>query len=121
MKNLIRKSLLLGMGAISMTRDKAEKIVRELEDKGGVKSHEAKDFVDELIEKGEQERILLKEAIKREVTGLQQTMGLTTKSDLASLEERIKRIEEKLGLSATQNGPDSQNNEQSIPEFPSGE
>lgn len=116
MKNLFKKSLLLGMGAISLTREKAEKIVRELEEKGEVTSNETKDFVNELVEKGEQERTLFKEAIKKEFTALQENMGIPGKSDLEALEERIKRLEEKVGIT----GGDSQQATQTV-EFPSGE
>lgn len=116
MKNLIKKSLLLGMGAISLTREKAENIVRELEEKGEVKSNEAKDFVNELVEKGEQERTLFKETVRKEMNSLNETMGLPTKKDLAALEERIKRLEDQVGIS----GGDGQQENQAA-EFPSGE
>ena len=116
MKNLIKKSLLLGMGAISLTREKAEKIVRELEEKGEVTSNETKDFVNELVEKGEQERQLFKDTVKKELTALQESMGIPAKNDLAALEERIKRLEEKVGI------PDGNGQQETqTAEFPSGE
>lgn len=116
MKNLIKKSLLLGMGAISLTREKAEKIVRELEEKGEVTSNETKDFVNELVEKGEQERMLFKDAIKKELTSLQESMGLPSKTDLAALGERIKRLEERVGIAGGEGQQETQ-----TAEFPSGE
>lgn len=128
MKNLIKKSLLLGMGAISLTREKAEKIVRELEEKGEMTSSETKDFVNELVEKGEQERQLFKDAVKRELTALQENMGIPAKTDLAALEERIKRLEERMGISSVNGGQEAQTAETAqtaqtaqTTEFPSGE
>lgn len=92
-KNLLKKSLLIGMGALTLTREKAERVVRELEQKGEITSREASEFINELMEKGEQERNALRKTIGQELERLIKTMGLATKTDIKALEERLDRLE----------------------------
>lgn len=104
MKGLIRKSLMIGMGALSLTREKAEKIVRELEEKGEVTSDEAKQFVNELAERGEQERSALNKAVAAELDRLKNVTGIITKNDLAAFEERLRKLEQSTGLTVNESG-----------------
>ncbi|HWI55333.1 MAG TPA: polyhydroxyalkanoate synthesis regulator [Desulfobacteria bacterium] len=112
MKDLLKRSIMFGMGAISITKEKAEKLVRELEERGEIKSNETKDFVDELVKKGEQERGNFREAVRGEL----QDMGLAAKSDIEALAERLKRVEERVGIAPEAGGETIQQ-----AQFPSGE
>ncbi|MDT3698046.1 MAG: polyhydroxyalkanoate synthesis regulator [Thermincola sp.] len=105
MKGLLKKTLLVGMGALSLTREKAEKIVRELEEKGEVTSEEAKQFINELADRGEQERNALKEVVAAEFEKFKNMTGMITKKDLAALEERLTRLEQSTGISLPETGP----------------
>jgi len=96
MMDLFKKTFLLGMGALSLTKEKAEKFVNELVEKGEVGTEEAKQFVKEMIEKGEQEKAALQDTIKNELSKIRREVGLVTKEEFASLEERIKQLETKL-------------------------
>ena len=96
MRNLLKKSFLVGVGAISITRDKAEKLARELEEKGEVTSDEAKQFADDLVERGEQERNNIKETVKREMNNLRHVIGAVTQEQFAELENRVKIIESRI-------------------------
>ncbi|MBU7007019.1 phasin family protein [Phosphitispora fastidiosa] len=93
MKNLIKRPILMGMGAVSITRERAEKFARELEEKGEVTSEEARQFADELVQKGEQERANFKDTVKREVDSLLRTAGLVTKKEFDQLESRVRQLE----------------------------
>ena len=102
MKKLLKKSLLIGMGALSLTREKAEKIVRELEEKGDVTSGEAKDFVNDLMERGEQERQVVKDAVIGEIDKVKKATGFVTKQEFAALEERLNRLESQVSQHQSQ-------------------
>lgn len=104
MKNIIKKSILIGMGAISITREKAEKFARELEEKGEVTSEEARQFADELVQKGEQERISFKDTVKREVDSLLHTAGMVTKKEFDQLESRVRQLELQVFQGENENG-----------------
>lgn len=112
MKKLLKKSLLIGMGVFSLTREKAEKLVQELEEKGEVSSDEAKEFVNELVDRGQQERSALNKAVASELDRLKNMTGLVTKKDLAGLEERLQKLEEHAGISRPSSNAGSRLTEQ---------
>jgi len=73
----------------------------ELVEKGEVTKEEAREFVKELAEKGEQEREALQKTIRMEMERIRGAMGLISGDDLRKLEERLQRIEEKLNADKT--------------------
>ncbi|SFR18314.1 phasin family protein [Desulfoscipio geothermicus] len=99
MQDTLRKMLHAGIGAFSMTREKASQIVNELVQKGQVNQEEAGAFIDDLIKKGEQEREALKQNIKGEVLQTTQNLGLVTREELNQLEARVAALEKTLGKS----------------------
>ena len=101
MRDVLRKLTLAGIGAFSLTREKAEQIVKELVEKGQVSAEEAKGVFHDLLEKGEQERAALTRSIRNEFNRFREEVGFVTKQDYRALEERINRLEARLG----QTGP----------------
>lgn len=97
MKALLEKSLLLGLGTLSFTKEKAEKFLKELEERGEVTTAEAKKLFNELMEKGEQEKSALKEMIQHQVNEVMNNLGYIKKEDYFTLEERVKELEARLG------------------------
>lgn len=93
---LFKKGVLAGVGLLTLTREKAEKVVHDLVERGEVGTEDAKNFVNELMEKGEQEKAALQDTVKREVEELRRKVGLVTKADLEKLELRIQELEAKL-------------------------
>ncbi|NLK50855.1 MAG: hypothetical protein GX295_00170 [Syntrophomonadaceae bacterium] len=99
MVNLMRKAFFLGLGGVSLVREKAEEIVDELVAKKDIEPTEAKRVVKELIEKGEQEREALKGFIQKEISQWRSELGLVTRDEIKHLEERLKVLEERLQAS----------------------
>ena len=96
MLNILRKAMFAGVGAFSFSKEKAEKLVEELVEKGEVGAEEAKSFVKELLEKGQQEKEAIKDNVRIEVTKLKENWGLVTKKDMEQIEERLAALEAKL-------------------------
>ena len=96
MLEILRKVMFAGVGAFSLTKEKAEKLVEELVEKGEVGAEDAKTFVKELLEKGQQEKEAIKENVSIEVTKLKENWGLVTKKDLERIEQRLAALEAKL-------------------------
>jgi polyhydroxyalkanoate synthesis regulator phasin len=67
MRALFEQSVLAGMGLLSMTHEKAQKIVDELTRRGEVQKDEVKDWVDRLVQRGDEERQSLRKLIHDEV------------------------------------------------------
>ena len=96
MKSLLEKSLVLGLGTFSLTREKAEKFLRDLEERGEVTATEGKRILNELMEKGEQEKKALQETIQQTVGEIMKNLGYIRKDEYTALEERVKELEARL-------------------------
>lgn len=96
MINLLRKILYLGLGTMSVTREKTEEWVDEMVRKLNIDSGEANRIVKELVEKGEQEREALTQLIRKEIERLRVELGLISRSELRELENRLISLEQKM-------------------------
>ncbi len=85
MTSLLEKGFLAGIGLLSMTREKAQKIVDELSHEGELQRSEVKQWVDQLSDRGEQERQALRNMIRDEMKKVLDEMGLATKEDIQKL------------------------------------
>ena len=88
MTSLLEKGLLAGIGLLSMTREKAEKVIDELSREGEVQKGEMKQWVDQLSDRGEEERQALRNLIRDELKKVLDDMGLATKEDIQKLMEK---------------------------------
>jgi polyhydroxyalkanoate synthesis regulator phasin len=89
MRTLFERSVLAGIGLLSMTHEKAQKIVDELIRRGEVQKDEAKYWVESLVQRGEDERQSLRKLIHDEVKSTLDEFGLATKQDLQDLTNGI--------------------------------
>ena len=85
MTTLFEKGILAGIGLLSMTREKAQKVIDDLSHEGEVQKSEVKQWVDKLSDRGEEERQALRKLIRDEMKKVLDEMGLATKEDLQKL------------------------------------
>lgn len=85
MKTLLEKSFLVGIGLLSMTREKAQSVIDELSQEGELQKTEVKEWVDQLSSRGEEERQALRKLIRDEMKKVMDEMGLATKEDIQKL------------------------------------
>ena len=88
MTSLLEKGFLAGIGLLSMTREKAEKIIDELSKEGELQKGEMKQWVDQLSNRGEEERNALRNLIRDELKKVLDDMGLATKEDIQKLVDK---------------------------------
>ena len=81
MRTLFERSFLVGIGLLSMTHEKAKKIVNELTRRGEVQKDEAKDWVEQLVQRGDEERQSLRKLIQYEVNSVLDKLGLAARID----------------------------------------
>lgn len=94
----LRKMLLVSIGALTLTKEKAEQLVKELSEKGEVSQGEARGFIREVMERGDRERQAIRSAVAKEIRKIREEVGWAPKRDLARINERLRRIEEHLDL-----------------------
>ncbi|MCR4404151.1 MAG: polyhydroxyalkanoate synthesis regulator [Candidatus Acetothermia bacterium] len=92
MMALLREGLLLGLGALDLTRERVTSLVDELIKRGEQVQKEREVAIDELLAAGKRAEERLRATIARVVGEL----GLPTKADLARIEERLAALEKKL-------------------------
>jgi polyhydroxyalkanoate synthesis regulator phasin len=88
MKSLLEKGFLAGIGLLSMTREKAQNVIEELTHEGELQKNEVKQWVDQLSDRGEEERQALRKLVRDEVKKVLDEMGLATKEDIQKLMEK---------------------------------
>jgi polyhydroxyalkanoate synthesis regulator phasin len=88
MKSVFEKGFLAGIGLLSMTRDKAQQLIEELSHEGEVQKGEVKQWVDQLTDRGEEERQALRKLVREEMKKVMDEMGLATKEDIQKLVQK---------------------------------
>ena len=88
MTTLLEKGFLAGSGLLSMTREKAQNIFDELSHEGELQKNEVKQWVDQLSDRGEEERQALRKLIRDEMKKVLDDLGLATKEDIQKLLEK---------------------------------
>ena len=95
MFELIKKTMLTGVGLAAMTKDKVEELAKELTEKGEMSEKEGKELVDELVKKSEKARKDLEKRVEDTVHKVLEKMDVATKKDIAKLEKKIKSLKQK--------------------------
>ena len=68
MANILEKTLLMGLGVFTLTREKVREAVNELVEEEDVEPEEAQRLAEALVAKGEKEREELREMIRQEMS-----------------------------------------------------
>ncbi len=93
MFDLIKKTMLAGVGLAAMTREKIEETIDEFVKKGKLSEKEGKEIVEELIEKSKTAKKDLEEKIEKIVTKSLKKLNIPTRDELTEIKKKIERLE----------------------------
>ncbi len=96
MRKWFETGLLMSLGALSLTREKAEAFVEEIVGRGEARREEAHELVDRLMRRGEEERKALRKLIRDETKGVLKELDLARRSDVASLSRKLDALTKEL-------------------------
>ncbi len=96
MLDLVKKSIYLGLGAVTVTREKVENLVDELIEKGQLKQEQKATTVQDIMKKVEKEEQAVINRIKTAVEKAIKELGLPTKQDIEDLKKKLEKIEKLL-------------------------
>ncbi|WP_405097617.1 phasin family protein [Oceanobacillus sp. FSL H7-0719] len=96
MSDYLKKGFLLGLGAAISGKEKLEKKLTDLVDKNEISQEQAKQVMNNFIEKGEMKKDEWSEKQQEQAQKRAADLGLATKEDIAELEARIAALEIKL-------------------------
>jgi polyhydroxyalkanoate synthesis regulator phasin len=97
----IKKAMYLGLGAVSLTKEKAEGIIDELVTRGEVKEKDRAKMIRTLFEEGESQKKEFEAKIALSVEKAMTGMGLPTQKDLNNILKRLEGIEKAIGTPST--------------------
>jgi len=92
MANILEKTLLMGLGVFTLTREKVREAVNELVEAEGVEPEEADKLADALVKKGEKEREELRDMIREEV----RRVTPVSRKEFEALIRRVDELEEEI-------------------------
>ncbi len=91
-----KKVFLAGMGALSLSKDKAKEIVNELIAEGKIKEKEGRQLAKEMISKAETVKKDMEQKVKVHVDNVLTKVNTGTQAQLKKMEQRIHHLEQKL-------------------------
>lgn len=84
-----------GLGAVSMTREKAEKIFDEYVERGKADKNAKSGFVKEMMDNAEENRKRFENMISEQVKKTVENLNLATKDDIKRIEGKIDQLNNK--------------------------
>ena len=96
MFELIKKTLLTGVGLAVMTKDKIEEATKKLVDQAKISREDAQKLADELVELGEQRWTDLEKAVTEITRKGMDSLDICRQSDLRDLIAKIEALEQRL-------------------------
>jgi polyhydroxyalkanoate synthesis regulator phasin len=88
-KELLEQSVLMGLGALALSRETAQHMVEEMVKRGQAQREEASELVEKLVKRGERERDALRKLIRAEVEDALKALNLPSRSELRAIERRL--------------------------------
>jgi len=96
MWELVRKALLAGIGAVTLSQDRLREMVKELIAQGQLTKEEGNRFIKELLERAEQTKEEWEGKVTELISRALAKMNIPTKDDLEGLKARVEELEKRL-------------------------
>ncbi len=94
--DLFKRAFLAGLGALSLSREKAKEMIDELVKNGEVKKDEGKAMLDDLLKRAETAQKEVEKSVKTQVQGAYRKMNLASLDHVKKMERRLQELEKKL-------------------------
>ncbi len=95
MSSLIKKTILTGLGLVSLTKEKAENLVKDLVKEGEVSEGEGSKLVKELLEKVEDNKKIMEKKVENTVCDVLKKLNIPNRKDIVSLNSKLEKLEKK--------------------------
>jgi polyhydroxyalkanoate synthesis regulator phasin len=93
MFDLLKKTILTGIGIASMTKDKIEELGKKISEESKLSAEEGKRLVQDLLKQSEKAKNNLEAEVQKFVKIALEKLDVPTREDLNRLEKRIKKLE----------------------------
>ena len=96
MIELLEKSILTAIGAMTLTQKKAEELLKEMREKLNIGEEEGKAFLQKIQDAAAQNQEKLQEQAREEVRKACERMGVVTAAEFDTLKKKVALLEKKL-------------------------
>jgi polyhydroxyalkanoate synthesis regulator phasin len=91
MLDIIKKSMLAGIGALALTEEKIQEMIDEFVQKGQLSHKEGESLVNELQKVIDENKTKLNTMIDEHIKSLMDELNMVTKDDLTEMEKSLKK------------------------------
>jgi polyhydroxyalkanoate synthesis regulator phasin len=98
LRDLAEEILLAGVGAVAITKERADELVGELTQKGRLTQDDARDLVDDIMGRWRGDALRMGERASSTLGSVFRELGLVTRREYEELELRLAQLEHRLRL-----------------------
>ncbi|MCK9275200.1 MAG: phasin family protein [Syntrophales bacterium] len=95
MSDFIKKSMLMGIGLVSLTREKAEAFIDDLIKRGELSEKEGREAVDELVQRSKEVKSDVSRKVEKMVSDTLKRMNIPSRAEIDEIKMRIAELEKK--------------------------
>ncbi|MDA8354499.1 MAG: polyhydroxyalkanoate synthesis regulator [Firmicutes bacterium] len=96
MRDFVKKGFTAGLGLAVISKERAEKTMKDLVKRGEISPQASRELLDKLITRGEQESEQLDRQLRERMKKILNEMEVATQEDLEQLEQHIRILEHRL-------------------------
>ncbi len=104
MLELIKESMLAGIGLVLKTKDEVEKLAKELIDKGKMSEKEGKNFMEAIREKSDDARNKLEKRVEKIVKEILKKVDVASRDELLALKKEIRELKKAISKETDTSG-----------------
>ncbi len=108
LRELLERMLLAALGAVALTRDRAEELAEELAERGSMSRDEAREAIDDVTGRWRRDATRFGERAGSSLGGVFRDVGVVPRRDYEELELRLAQLEHRLKLLEKDSGSDDE-------------
>jgi polyhydroxyalkanoate synthesis regulator phasin len=105
LRDLAEETLLVGVGAVVLTKERVDELVEELSSKGRLSRDDARELVEDMVGRWRGDAVRFGERASSTLGGVFREVGLVTRREYEELELRLAQLEHRLRLVERQPQP----------------
>ncbi len=104
LSDIIERTLLIGIGAAAMTKDRVQAVVDDFVRRGQLTREEGREVVDNVAERSREEARSARRKVDGSLQSAYRELGLTTRQEVEDLDFRLRQVEHRVDLLERQAG-----------------
>jgi polyhydroxyalkanoate synthesis regulator phasin len=96
MLDLIKKTLMAGVGMAAMTKDKIEELANDIAKKSKLSEKEGKKLINDFLKRSQTAKKDLESLIEKTAKKITKNLNIAMREDIAKLAKRLKKLEDEI-------------------------